>query len=200
MRLIFIYGLPATGKLTVARELALITGFPVFHNHLVVDLLWSLFEFGSKPFVELREEIWVSVFRQAAENQLPGLIFTFAPETTVRASFIPEAVKVLADAGSSVDFVELTCPVEELKRRIPAASRQQHKKLSSVKMFDQLHGDGVFEAMPMPEPRISIDTSTCSPARAALNIARALQWPGFAPLETVSQVPTPGPFGKSSRN
>ena len=51
MRLIFIYGMPATGKLTVARELARITGFNVFHNHLVVDLLLSIFEFGSKPFV-----------------------------------------------------------------------------------------------------------------------------------------------------
>ena len=195
MRLIFIYGLPATGKLTVARELSLITGFPVFHNHLVVDLLWSLFEFGSRPFVELREEIWVSIFRQAAQNQLPGLIFTFAPEATVRAGFIPETVKLLEAAGGSVDFVELTCPLEELRRRIPEGSRQQHKKLSSVEMFDQLHGDGIFESMRMPEPRVSIDTSACSPARAALNIARALKWPGFAPLTTVSQLPTTGTWG-----
>ena len=63
MRLIFVYGLPATGKLTVARELALITGFQVFHNHLAVDLLLSVFEFGSRPFVELREQIWLSVRR-----------------------------------------------------------------------------------------------------------------------------------------
>lgn len=34
MRLIFIYGLPATGKLTVAQELAKRTGYKLFHNHL----------------------------------------------------------------------------------------------------------------------------------------------------------------------
>ena len=186
MRLIFIYGLPATGKLTVARELSRIAGFPVFHNHLVVDLLWSLFEFGSRPFVELREEIWLSVFRQAAENQLPGLIFTFAPEPTVRPTFIPEAIKMLADAGSAVDFVELTCPVEELKRRIPASSRQQYKKLSSVEVFDQLHAGGSFAALPMPAPRVSIDTSACIPARAALEIARGLELAGFSPESPVS--------------
>ena len=39
MKLIFIYGLPATGKLTVAVELAAMTGYKLFHNHLVVDLL-----------------------------------------------------------------------------------------------------------------------------------------------------------------
>src|SRR5580704_6643452 len=153
MRLIFIYGMPATGKLTVARELSRIAGFHVFHNHLVVDLLWSLFEFGSKPFVELREEIWLSVFRQAAENKVPGLIFTFAPESTVRPGFIPEAVQTLADAGGSVDFVELTCPVEELKRRLPEPSRQHHKKLRDVALFDALHASGAFGSLSMPAPR-----------------------------------------------
>ena len=69
MKLIFIYGMPATGKLTVARELANMTGLKLFHNHLVVDLLLSTFEFGSEPFVELREEIWLSVFRQACRKQ-----------------------------------------------------------------------------------------------------------------------------------
>jgi hypothetical protein len=178
MRLIFIYGMPAAGKLTVARELAKMAGYPVFHNHLAVDLLLSVFEFGSPPFVELREEIWLSVFRQAAANQLPGLIFTFAPEATVRAAFIPAAIKTLEASGGSVDFVELTCPVEELKRRIPDASRQQFRKLNSVALFEQLQTDGTLN-FPMPEPKVSVDTSTCTPARAALEIARALELAGF---------------------
>lgn len=180
MRLIFIYGLPATGKLTVARELSRVTGFPVFHNHLVVDLLWSMFEFGSKPFVELREEIWLSVFRRAAENELAGLIFTFAPEPTVRPTFIPNTMKTLAEGGGSVEFVELTCPIGELRGRIDQPSRRKFRKLSSVQMFDQLHGDGSFGVMQMPVPRISIDTSRCTPARAALEIARVLKLSGFA--------------------
>jgi hypothetical protein len=180
MRLIFIYGLPATGKLTVARELAAISGYQVFHNHLVVDMVQSVFEFGSKAFVELREQIWLSVFRQAAESRLPGLIFTFAPEATVRPQFISDTLKTVSDGGGTVDFVELTCPVEELKRRIPDASRLQYKKLSSVALFDQLQAEGVFDAFAMPEPRVSIDTSTCTPARAALEIARSLELSGFS--------------------
>jgi hypothetical protein len=182
MRLIFIYGMPATGKLTVARELARITGFNVFHNHLAVDLLLSIFEFGSKPFVELREEIWLSVFREAAENGVPGLIFTFAPEVTVRAAFIPSTVETIAGSGGAVDFVELTCPMEELKRRIPDPSRVPFKKLSSVAVFEQLHAEGSFSDFAMPEPRVSLDTSVMSPARAALEIARALELSGFSAL------------------
>jgi hypothetical protein len=179
MRLIFIYGLPATGKLTVAHELSAITGYQVFHNHLVVDMVQSVFEFGSRPFVELREQIWLSVFRQAAASQLPGLIFTFAPEATVRPEFIPGTLKLVGESGGAVDFVELTCPPEELKRRIPESLRLQYKKLSSVALFERLRAEGVFDALAMPEPRVSVDTSTCTPARAALEIARGLELSGL---------------------
>ncbi len=150
-----------------------------------MDLLLSVFEFGSRPFVELREEIWLSVFRQAAEQEAPGLIFTFAPEATVRLSFISSTVKTIADSGGALDFVELTCPVAELKRRISHPARLQFKKLTSVALFERLHADGSFSDFAMPEPRISLDTSVRSPARAALEIARALELSGFsAPPKT----------------
>ncbi len=61
MRFIFLHGLPGVGKLTVATELAKRTGFRVFHNHLAVDLVESLFEFGSLPFVELRGKLRLKV-------------------------------------------------------------------------------------------------------------------------------------------
>jgi hypothetical protein len=174
MKLAFIYGMPAAGKLTVAQELAGLTGYKLFHNHQVVDLLLSMFEFGSEPFVELREEIWLSVFEQVCRSKLPGLIFTFAPEATVRPTFVGEAVRTVAAAGGEVEFVELTCPVEELKRRIDSPSRRAHQKLTSVALFEELHTGGTFNALQMPKPRVVVDTSLCTPARAALQIARAL--------------------------
>ena len=150
MKLIFIYGLPATGKLTVAMELAAMTGFRLFHNHLVVDLLLSVFDFGSPPFVELREDIWLSVFDQACRNQVPGLIFTFAPEATVRPDFIAKTLTTVSQAGGNVEFVELVCPVAELKRRIASPSRLQYKKLTSVSLFEELHANGSFGVSYLP--------------------------------------------------
>lgn len=174
MKLIFIYGLPATGKLTVAQHLAAMTGFKVFHNHLVVDLLLSVFDFGSPEFVHLREEIWLSVFEQATRSGLPGMIFTFAPEPTVRPAFIRELQTRLAAVGGKVEFIELTCPIPELKNRMGNPSRHKFKKLTSVTLFEELHAEGSFDASTMPKPHLSIDTSLVTPARAALQIARAL--------------------------
>jgi len=42
MKLLFIYGRPAVGKLTVARAVAERTGGRLFHNHLAVNLALSL--------------------------------------------------------------------------------------------------------------------------------------------------------------
>lgn len=41
MKLIFLHGTAASGKLTTARALEVLLGYPVFHNHLVVDTLTS---------------------------------------------------------------------------------------------------------------------------------------------------------------
>jgi len=174
VRLIFVFGMPATGKLTVAREIAARTGFKLFHNHLAVDLLLPVFEFESAEFVRLREEIWLEVMSEACKSDLDGLIFTFAPERTVRQSFIHQVESVVAGARGRLDFVELVCPLEELKRRMGNASRSEFGKLKSVEMFEQLLAHGAFDSPKMPEARVRIDTSLCAPAEAAAEIVRKL--------------------------
>ena len=174
MKLIFIYGLPATGKLTVAKELAAATGYRLFHNHLAVDLLLPVFEFGSSGFVKLREEMWLLVFAEACRSAVPGMIFTFAPERTVSARFVGNAVELVTRMGGSVEFVRLECPIKQLRERMGAASRTAFGKLTSVEMFDQLHGDGVFEAIAMPAARVTVDTGSCSPEEAVDEILRGL--------------------------
>jgi chloramphenicol 3-O-phosphotransferase len=170
MRLVFLYGLPATGKLSIGRELAALTGYKLFHNHLAVDLLLSVFDFGSPDFVELRESIWLSVIGAAASQ--PGLIFTFAPESTVRPRFVPNLMELVERNRGEILFVELTCPLNELKNRMESSSRLQFQKLASVPLFEQLYASGVFDSAHMPTPAIRIDTSTQTPAEAAANIAR----------------------------
>jgi hypothetical protein len=174
MRLIFLYGMPATGKLTVAQELAKLSGYKLFHNHLVVDLLLSTFEFGSTPFVELREQIWLSVFDQACRSRLEGMIFTFNPETSVRPGFVAQTIETVSAGGGEVIFVELVCPLEELKQRIGSPSRLNYRKLSSLSLFETLQAAGEFDTAHMPPPALTIDTSRNSPLEAATQICDTL--------------------------
>lgn len=174
MKLIYLHGLPGVGKLTVAREVSKLTGFRVFHNHLTVDLVESLFEFGSRPFVELREEIWLNVFAQAVSANLDGLIFTFAFDRTVRGSFIENTRQVIEPSGGEVLFVELRCSIEELERRIEHPSRQRFGKLSSVGRFRELNDADAFVDPGIPTERLIVDTTELSEFDAASLIVSKL--------------------------
>jgi hypothetical protein len=174
MRLIFLYGLPGVGKLTVARALSAQQGYPVFHNHLVVDALLPVFPFASPAFIDLREAIWLAVFDRAARDGLPGVIFTFAPEATVRPDFVDVALQTARDAGGSALLVELTCPLDTLRQRLGEASRQGTGKITSVAQFDELRATGAFAYPGMPPPNLRIDTGALGPVQAALRIGAAI--------------------------
>jgi hypothetical protein len=165
MKLVFIHGAPAVGKLTIARELARLTGFRLFHNHLTVDLVSSLFSFGSKPFILLREQIWLAAFAEAARNNV-SLIFTFNPERTVRERFIEDMLDVVGDVGGKVIFVELTCSEDELERRMEEPSRNEFGKLSSVEHYRELKDAGAFNFPKLPNG-MSLDTTNQLPADTA---------------------------------
>jgi adenylate kinase len=166
MKLIFLSGLPGVGKLTVARELSKLTGFKVFHNHLTVDLVQSVFEFGSPAFVQLREKLWLEVFARAVEEKLAGLIFTFAFERTVRDSFVGSVRRTIELNGGEVLFVELRCSKDELEKRLSDPSRKAFGKLNSPAQFHELSAAGVFDQPKAPEDRLVLDT-THLPASAA---------------------------------
>jgi hypothetical protein len=174
MKLLFLYGLPGTGKLTIARELAELTGYKLFHNHLAVDLLLSVFEFGSTPFIELRESIWLSVFEEAASIPLPALIFTFNAENTVQQSFIENTMRTMSSFDGQVFFIEVICEPEELERRIDTPERRKHKKLISLELFRKLKTDGVFDSPKLPDSHLVLDSTRTSPQENARRIAEEL--------------------------
>lgn len=171
MHLVFIYGQPASGKLTVARALARRTGLAIFHNHLIVDAVGAVFPFGSPEFVALRESMWLDVLRAAARAKR-SLIFTFAPEATVAADF-PERVRAEIEAlGGKVIFVALTVTETEQQRRIDTPERAQFGKLRSRELLHELKDVFASAMARMPAPAVAIDTSVFSPEAAAEKIAQ----------------------------
>src|SRR5438128_11279342 len=76
MKLILLYGPPAVGKLTIAKEIARLTGFKLFHVHLTADLVEPIFPRGTPSFPKLVWDIRYAVFAEAARANIDGLIFT----------------------------------------------------------------------------------------------------------------------------
>ncbi len=164
MELIFLHGGAAAGKLTTARALADLVGYPVFHNHLTVDLLTTVFTFGSEPFVRLRERIWLDVFAGAAAQDR-SIIFTFAPEATVQRGFCDRVRAAVADHGGAVRFVRLHVGEAEQERRLQLPSRREFHKLTDVALLRAGRREPV--EVEQPPVDLEIDTEVSTPAESA---------------------------------
>jgi len=176
MDLVFIHGPPAAGKYTVGKALAALTGYPLFHNHLVVDAVGAVFPFGSPAFVSLRQQFWLAVFEAAAREARP-LIFTFAPEPTVPADFPARAAACVEAHSGRTRYVRLTIEAAEQERRLVAEDRGRFNKLRSVEILRQLRAAGGAE----PPAELTIDTGLHRPEAAARRILEALRLEPLAP-------------------
>ena len=174
-RVIFIHGPAASGKYTIALELSKATGLPLFHNHLTVDLLLSLFPFGTREFVAHRERIWLDMMVDAVASGT-SLIFTFNPERTVSRDFPGVLARKVRDLGGSTAFVEIECPETEIERRIESDSRRAFRKLASLEVYRKLKREGAFD-YPLIPSDFRLDSSKVAPRQAALLIAAALGLP-----------------------
>jgi hypothetical protein len=166
MRLIFLFGPPAAGKLTVGRIVAERTGFALFHNHLVVDAVAALFPFGSPEFVRLREHFWMEAIGAAAHAG-QSLIFTFNPEPSVAANFPACVAELVSQAGGEAIFVALTVNPVEQEQRIDHAARAEFGKLRSIDLLRDLRPSMLLCEAQMPTPSLVIDTTVMTPDTAA---------------------------------
>lgn len=173
MRLIFIYGAVATGKLTVARELGRLFALPVFHNHLIVDAVSSVFPFGTPTFIALRESFWLAVMREAAREGR-SIIFTFAPEPTVAEEFLHTAQRTVEQGGGEAVFIRLTVAPAVQETRLMESSRKEFGKLRSVEQLRHLRPAFDICENRMPTAAITIDTTATTPPDAAVRIANRL--------------------------
>lgn len=181
MRLVFLHGPAAAGKLTTARALSELVGLPVFHNHLVVNALTALFPFGSPEFVRLRELFWMETFRAAAESGR-SLIFTFAPESTVPAGFPGRVRELVAGIGGEVLFVRLEVSDAEQERRIENPDRREAGKLASRETLRRLRSaPPPVRAAPDEMPAdLVIDTERSTPQESARAIVERF---GLEPVD-----------------
>jgi len=135
MKLIFIYGSPAAGKLTVANEIAKRTDFRMFHNHLSIDCVEPIFEFGSPPFQRLIELIRYEVVSEAARAG-QNLIYTFCYAKDLDDEHVTGIISRVEDNGGEVCFVQLVCDKQILKKRVIEESRKLHGKASTPEQMD----------------------------------------------------------------
>ncbi len=168
MKLVFLYGPPAVGKLTVARELEKRTGFKLFDNHVSINAVLPYFEFGTPPFGRIVGSLRRMVIEEAVKAGL-DLIFTVVYVSPGDNMELADLVAVVELNGGEVCFVRLHCAEAELKNRVATEARAARHKVASVEVLeDLLERHDLFSEVP-GRASLTVDT-TVPPEQVAERI------------------------------
>jgi shikimate kinase len=171
MKLVFVYGPPASGKLTVATELAKLTGFKLFHNHVSIQFVQSIFEFGTKTFWRLTNKYRLEMIEEAAKEGV-DTIFTFVYSKGEDDRFVRRVLQKVRSNGGQACLVRLYCDRKELVRRVKASQRRRIGKVGTEKMLSDLFRRHDLDLEIPFDRSLSIDTTNRTPRGVAKLIAR----------------------------
>jgi len=176
MKLFLIHGAPATGKLTVARELALLTGLPLVDNHAAIDIARMVFGFAQPGFWDLVHDVRVTTLRGAAKANVPRLITTAAYSHPADASLVRDYDHAIAECGGVIEPIHLFCSEETLMARVSASERAQKGKIATPEGLRSYLDRNNFVAMPR-DNCLSLSTENTGPIETAATIAKHFQIP-----------------------
>ena len=126
MKLVFILGDAAVGKMTVGQELMKITDLRLFHNHMTIEpVLEIMGAFDGQLIQEMRELI----FRRFAASDNYGMIFTIMMAFDMQSDweYLEHVKSIFAPYGTEFYYVELIAPQEVRLQRNKTENRLLHK-------------------------------------------------------------------------
>src|SRR5262245_36773706 len=184
--LLFVFGPPAVGKMTVGRAIADVSGFRLFHNHHVIEPLLDVFDFETPQFQTLLGEFRQRVLEEAAAADL-DLVFTlvWALDLPKDARAVRHHLAPFVEAGRKVALVELCADLETRRRPNSPDLRLAEKKskrdvawsddnVRSLERYQMSTGDpSPADEVIADFPYLRIDNTHRSPEQVA---AEVLAW------------------------
>ena len=126
MKLLFMIGDTAVGKMTVGQELMKLTGLRLFHNHMMIEPVLEIFGQWRPDITQRLRQV---IFEEFAKTDSYGMIFTFMWAFDMRSDWdYVEWVKgIFGLPDEDVYYVELIAPQEVRLQRNVTENRLKHK-------------------------------------------------------------------------
>lgn len=174
MKCTILYGPPAVGKLTVAKELAKLTNAKIFDSRQIIDIVEPVVSRENPEFIALIYSLQLQILNAAMRFGKQNIIFVF----TFSASTRPDValLQTILEAGQThsvaIELVHLTANKHTLEQRAMDETRKGTGKITDPKLLDALFERYDFES-PFPDkPGININTSRMTAQEVAQQIVR----------------------------
>lgn len=181
MKLVIIYGPPASGKLTIAREICNETGYKLFDNHKIIDLLNSIIveerpKYSSgkfKRFWTFARKLRIEILKEACIHKVNGIVMTIA--YTGESDFIDNIIKEVEKKGGEVYLIKLNSDYKDLEKRVYDNSRKNFGKIQDKEglkgYFEKYSLDLVYKG----RKSLIVNTSKLSVKQSARKIIAYLE-------------------------
>ncbi len=128
MKLVFLIGNAAVGKMTVGQELMKLTGLRLFHNHMTIEPVLEIFGAFNRAAVSRLRQV---IFEEFAKTDEYGLIFTYmwAFDRQADWDYIAHVRDIFSGQKPDTQFyyVELVATREARLERNATENRLRHK-------------------------------------------------------------------------
>ncbi len=142
MKLVIIFGPGAVGKMSVGQALSNITGLKLYHNHMSIEAVRPVFDFGTPEFNKLVTMFRLETLKAVAKSDLDGVIFTFvwALNLPEEYEYVDRMVKIFEEVNGEVFYVELEASLETRLKR----NRHETRLLEKPSKRDVENSDRVL--------------------------------------------------------
>lgn len=126
MKLVWIIGNAAVGKMTVGQELMKRTGLRLFHNHMTIELVLDVFGRHDRTTVNRLREV---IFEEFAKSGEYGMIFTYmwAFDNPGDWQYIERVKDIFRPYGTEFYYVELVTDLQTRLKRNRTENRLREK-------------------------------------------------------------------------
>ena len=181
MKVLFLIGNAAVGKMTVGQELMKITKFRLFHNHMTIEPVIDIFGYFNPKAIQRLREV---VFEEFATTECYGLIFTIMWAFDMQSDwdYIEHVKDIFKQKNENVEFyyVELVASQNIRLQRNTTENRLIHKaskrdiEISNQRLLndDANHRCESFDGEISFENYIKIDNSSLEPDVVATKIMK----------------------------
>lgn len=126
MKLVFLIGNAAVGKMTVGQELMKITDLRLFHNHMTIEPVIEIFGYHDRNVISKLRHV---IFEEFARSDCYGMIFTYmwAFDHQSNWDYIEYVKDIFKPYGTEFYYAELVASKEIRLQRNETENRLKNK-------------------------------------------------------------------------